>query len=64
LGVLLWARCDLSWWIVAIPVAWTIIGTSAALQLSVPQDFSLAIAGLTSLFVLAYRGTRRLATRQ
>ena len=63
LGVLLWARCELSWWIVAIPVAWTIIGTSAALQLSVPQDFGLAIAGLTSLFVLAYGGTRRLATR-
>jgi uncharacterized protein DUF6064 len=64
LGVLLWARCELSWWIVAIPVAWTIIGTSAALQLSVPQDFGLAIAGLTSLTVLAYEGTQRLETRR
>ena len=64
LGVLLWARCDLSWSIVAIPVAWTFIGTSAALQLSVPQDFGLAIAGLTSLIVFAYQRTQRLEMRR
>src|SRR6266508_3332576 len=62
LGVLLWTRRELSWWIVAIPLAWTIIATSAAVQLSVLQDYGLAIAGLVSLIVLARGSTRRLET--
>lgn len=62
LGVLLWTRRELPWWIVAIPLAWTVIATSAAVQLSVLQDYGLAIAGLVSLIVLARGSTRRLET--
>ena len=61
LGVLLWTRRELSWWIVAIPLAWTVIATSAAVQLRVPQDYGLAIAGVVTLLALA-GGTRRLET--
>ena len=61
LGVLLWTRHELSWWIVAIPLAWAVIATSAAVQLSVLQDYGLVIAGGATLLALAGR-TRQLET--
>jgi uncharacterized membrane protein YeiB len=61
LGVLLWTRRELSWWIVAIPLAWAVIATSAAVQLSILQDYGLVIAGGATLLALAGR-TRRLET--
>jgi hypothetical protein len=51
LGVLLW-HGERSWLVLAIPLAWTAIGTVAALQLSVPQDFGLGAAGLVTVVVL------------
>ncbi len=60
LGILLWARRDLPRWVMVIPVIWTIIGTSAAVQLGVPQDYGLTVAGLASLIVLV-RGSRPIA---
>ncbi len=50
LGVLLWLEWKLPRWTLAIPLAWALIGTSAAVQLSVPQDYGLAAAGFLSLF--------------
>jgi len=61
LGVLLWTRRELSWWIVAIPLAWVVIATSAAVQLSILQDYGLVIAGGATLLALAGR-TRQLET--
>jgi uncharacterized membrane protein (UPF0136 family) len=61
LGVLLWTRRELSWWLVAIPLVWTVVGTSAAVQLRVPQDYGLTIAGVATVLALA-AGTRRLET--
>jgi hypothetical protein len=52
LGILLWAFRELSWWIVAIPLAWSVVGTSAAIQLSVPQDYGLTVAGLVTVVIL------------
>jgi hypothetical protein len=50
LGVLLWFEWNLPRWTLAIPLVWALIGTSAALQLSVPQDYGLAVAAFLSLF--------------
>ena len=59
LGVLLWTRRELSWWVVAIPLLWTVVGTSAAVQLSMPQDFGLSVAGLVTLIVVVGLPCRR-----
>jgi hypothetical protein len=55
LGVLLWAGRELSWWVVAIPLVWTVVGTSAAVQLSIPQDYGLTVAGVMTAILLARR---------
>jgi len=63
LGVLLWTRRELSWWIVAIPLAWAVIATSAAVQLAVPQDFGLAVAGVLTLIAMVGLPRRRVYPR-
>jgi uncharacterized protein DUF6064 len=55
LGILAWSQPALPWWVVAIPLGWTVVGTSAALQLSVPEDFGLTAAGLFSAVLLVQR---------
>lgn len=50
-GLMLWARRPAKWlWIV--PLAWAIIGGSAAVLLSVPQDWALPVAAVVSLAIL------------
>jgi hypothetical protein len=41
--------------VTVIPLIWTVIGTSAATQLSVPQDYGLTVAGIITLLLLARR---------
>lgn len=55
LGILLWAQRDVPRWVMVIPVSWTIIGTSAAVQLGVPQDYGLPVAGVGSFLMLLPR---------
>lgn len=33
-------------WLLAVPLLWTVVGGSAAVMLSVPQDYGLIVAGL------------------
>ena len=54
LGLLLWARGHVPWALVVIPLAWTLVGTSAAVALGVAEDFGLAVAGIAVVaFALA-----------
>ncbi|HJS42370.1 MAG TPA: DUF6064 family protein [Gemmatimonadales bacterium] len=46
IGVLLIALRQPSVWLLAIPILWAIIGTFAAIALSIPQDYGLTVAGL------------------
>ncbi len=39
-----------------IPVVWALIGSVAAVQLGVPEDFGLTVAGLVLVFALMPRG--------
>jgi hypothetical protein len=59
LGVLFWTGRELFWWMVTIPLAWSVVATSAAVQLDVPQDFGLTVAGLVTLIVLVGLPRRR-----
>lgn len=53
LGLLLSARRRVPWPVFVIPFAWAAVGTVAAVQLGVPEDFGLAGAGIVTLAVLA-----------
>ena len=56
LGFLLWAEPAAPVWLLVVPLAWSAVGVSAALQLGVYEDLSLLAAGLVSAGVLLARG--------
>lgn len=58
-GVLLLAR-SVPWWLIAVPTIWSAVGTSAAWQLGIPQDWALPISAVAALPMLWH--TRRGAT--
>jgi Family of unknown function (DUF6064) len=59
LGLLLWAEPPAPWSVLAIPLAWSAIGTSAALQLGVREDLGLVVAGVvTALLILFPKAPR------
>ena len=62
-GLLVWARSTVPRTLLVIPVLWSLIGTLAALQLGVPQDFGLIAAATTAVFAVgrARRQVLRLA---
>jgi hypothetical protein len=55
IGLLLMASGRLTLWLSIIPIAWALIGTSAALFLGVPEDLGLAAAAIASLVHLSRR---------
>lgn len=55
LGILLWTVERMPWWLVVVPLTWTVIGTAAAVELSVPQDYGLPVAGLLTLAIVIQR---------
>jgi hypothetical protein len=50
LGLLLLAR-PMYWWLLVIPVLWSLVGGSAAFLLRVPQDWVLLVSGVAVLWV-------------
>ena len=65
-GVLLLATPPLPWWVLAVPLVWSLIGGSAAFLLRVPQDWLLLFSGLgvaTWLYRARSRGTAMSAPR-
>ena len=54
-GLLLWMADRVPWSVVIIPAAWALIGTFAAIRLSVPQDYGLLVAGVVTVALLARR---------
>jgi hypothetical protein len=45
-GMLLWTTRPMPACLLVIPALWALIGLSAAVNLGVPQDYGLAIAGV------------------
>lgn len=56
IGVLMLGRWQVVRWLLIVPALWSVVGGSAAILLSVPQDYGLIVAGV---IVLAYSVTRR-----
>lgn len=62
-GILLLSKERIPWYIVIIPFLWSLIGFSAAVNLSIPQDIGLVIAGVVStLIVVLFKPRRRFET--
>lgn len=55
LGLMLWARAPVPRLILVVPLLWAVVGTSAALQLGVPEDFGLLGAGILAMSILRPR---------
>jgi hypothetical protein len=51
LGLLLWASRT-RWWLWPVPLLWSLIGGSAFVVLSVPQDWALPVSAVVALLVL------------
>lgn len=57
-GVLLLTSAPVPRWLLIIPLAWSLLGGSAAFMLGVPQDWPLLFSGLT-IVLLVLRDRRR-----
>lgn len=53
LGILMIARGNWIVWLSVIPVLWSLIGLSAAIQLGIPEDLGMPIAGIMLVALLA-----------
>lgn len=62
IGMLMLAEGKMVPWLSIIPIAWSIIGASAAVLLGVPEDLGLVVAGLVLALQLTQRGSA--ASRQ
>ena len=57
-GLMLWASCA-RWWLWIVPFLWSVIGGSAFIVLSVPQDWALPVSALAALAILFLDRPRR-----
>jgi|CXWL01.1.fsa_nt_gi hypothetical protein len=55
-GVLLLVRPGVPWWVLMIPLVWSLIGGSAAFLLGVPQDWLLLLSGVVFVPTILRRG--------
>ena len=62
-GILLWAVKSVPAYLLIIPLIWSIVGMSAAVNLRVPQDYGLVVAGVlgTALILIQNRKVKRVA---
>jgi hypothetical protein len=62
-GVLLWATKPVPAYLLVIPLLWSIVGMSAAVNLRVPQDYGLVVAGVlgTALILIQNHKAKTLA---
>jgi hypothetical protein len=63
-GILLWAIAGIPWYTLIIPLLWSLVGFSAAVNLGVPQDYGLVVAGIlgTVLIAIPRRNRDRVST--
>jgi hypothetical protein len=54
-GVLLWARSHVPVYLLLIPFLWSLVGVGAALNLGVPQDYGLGVAGILGTILTVRR---------
>jgi hypothetical protein len=62
-GLLLWVVDSVPAYLLIIPLLWSFLGMSAAINLQVPQDYGLVVAGVlgTALILIQNRKARKLS---
>jgi hypothetical protein len=60
-GLLLWTIDRIPYWLLIIPGLWSLIGFSAAVQLTIYEDMGLVIAGIISVALLINRNRKHVA---
>jgi len=62
-GILLWATKCVPAYLLLIPLLWSFVGMSAAVNLRVPQDYGLVVAGIlgTVMILIQNRKAKRMA---
>jgi Family of unknown function (DUF6064) len=63
IGFLLMSRGIWVIWLSIIPILWSLIGVAAALQLGIPEDLMMPLAGIALGVVLGHAGWRQRTTR-
>lgn len=61
LGLFVWTSQRPPWRVMIVPLLWAVVGSVAAVQLAVPQDYGLAIAGLLAALLIGRTSPRRMA---
>ena len=64
IGLLLLARGKWVPWLSIIPILWSLVGLAAALQLGIPEDFGLPVAGVLLAIMLALDGFKMRRDKQ
>jgi Family of unknown function (DUF6064) len=64
LGCFLMTRSPVPWWVLAIPLLWSVIGGSAAILLGVVQDWVLLASGILVVTLELHRVSRKLSDAQ
>ena len=57
-GILLWAERVVPWWVLVIPAAWSLLGSSAAVSFGIVEDYGLIVAGVGGTAMLLWRNRR------
>lgn len=60
-GLLLWTSTRVPPWVLAIPLVWAVIGSSAAVQFGITEDLGLLVAGLLGTIMLLVKNRRHRA---
>lgn len=58
LGLLLWTVGRVPPWLLAVPVAWSLLGSTAALRFGIAEDHALPVAGVVAAFLILRRNHR------
>ena len=59
-GILLWTAPHVRWYIVLLPLIWSIVGSSAAFSLGIREDIGLLVSGIAGTALLVGRRARTL----
>jgi hypothetical protein len=57
-GILLWTTKSVPAYLLIIPLLWSIVGISAAVNLQVPQDYGLVIAGIIGTILILIQNSK------
>jgi len=63
-GILLWATTSVHTYLLVIPLLWSIVGMSAAVNLGVPQDYGLVVAGILGTVLILVQKAKRVAAER